>query len=180
MARRVVTSSVALALAAVLTASPVWAQTPAPQATQNPPPASQGTAALPVDLQKIRSVVSKSPEPALMMESMKLRFYVYVRGNPEIRFWDYVGKFDLKNGPVPKSQMTHAEFLRMVTPQELYSAAGIKPTEALEFALTGALAQWLARKAIDDIRKSQNEREIQAIRSRIERELAALTGSVIK
>jgi hypothetical protein len=75
---------------------------------------------------------------------------------------------------VPGAGMTHAEFMSMVTPKELYSAAGIKPTEALEMALTGWLAQTLARKAIDDIRKARSSKEIQDIRDRITKELAGL------
>jgi len=149
------------------------AQTPSPpKAPQSPPPSTQ----LPVDVDKIRSVVDRAPTPLLSYEKMKTRFYVRVNAKSEIRFTDFIGHFDLRNGPVPRAGQTHAEFLAMVTPRELYSAAGIKPTEALEMALTGFLAQSLARKAIAEIRKASTAREIQEIRDRITRELAALSG----
>jgi hypothetical protein len=133
---------------------------------------------LPVDVNKIRSVVEKAPTPALNLEGMRARFYMRVEGKSQIRFTQFIGNFDLRAGPVPGAGMTHAEFMSIVTPKELYSAAGIKPTEALQMALTGWLAQTLAHKAIEDIKKARSDKEIQDIRARIEKELAAL--SVVK
>jgi len=129
---------------------------------------------LPVDVNKIRTVVEQTPTPTLNLQGMKARFYLRVDAKNQIRFSDFIGHFDLRSGPVPGAGMTHAEFMSMVTPKELYSAAGIKPTEALEMALTGWLAQTLARKAIDDIRKARSSKEIQDIRDRITKELAGL------
>jgi len=132
---------------------------------------------LPVDVNKIRNVVEKSPTPTSNLEGMRARFYLRVEGKNQIHFSDFVGHFDLRAGPVPGAGMTHAEFMSIVTPKELYSAAGIKPTEALQMALTGWLAQVLAHKAIEDIKKARNEKEIQDIRDRITKELAALNAA---
>jgi hypothetical protein len=131
---------------------------------------------LPVDVNKIRTAVEQAPTPALNYEGMKARFYLRVDAKNQIRFSDFIGHFDLRNGPVPRAGMTHAEFMSIVTPKELYSAAGIKPTEALEMALTGWLAQTLARKAIDEISQAKSSKQIQDIRDRITKELLALNG----
>jgi hypothetical protein len=156
MPRRLVASWVIVALAACS----------APAAAQS----------LPVDVNKIRTVVEQAPTPTLNFEGMRARFYLRIDVKNQIRFSDFIGHFDLRSGPVPRAGMTHAEFMSIVTPKELYSAAGIKPTEALEMALTGWLAQTLARKAIDDIRKAKSSKEIQDIRDRITKELAALNA----
>jgi hypothetical protein len=44
-------------------------------------------------------------------------------------------------------------------------------------ALTGWLAQTLARKAIDEIKKAKSSKEIQDIRDRITKELIALNAA---
>ena len=72
--------------------------------------------------------------------------------------------------------MTHQEYLTLVTPKEVYSAAGIQPKEVLQFAVTNYLAQALIRKAMTEIRDAKNDDEIKAIRERINKELAALMG----
>jgi hypothetical protein len=169
MTRRLIASLVI----AALTLSGAPAAAAAAQATQS----AQTTPPLPVDVNKIRNAVEQAPTPLLSYDGMKARFYVRVDAKNQIRFSDFINNFDLRNGPVPHSGMTHAEFMAMVTPKELYSAAGIKPTEALEMALTGWLAQVLARKAIDEIKKANSSKEVEQIRQRISKELAALTGA---
>jgi hypothetical protein len=163
---------------------------PAQAQTQAPPPAaadkpqtaaSQVTtpataAAMPVDLDKIKNIVNQSPKATLNLDSMRARFYVQVNAEQKPLFSSFVGTFDLRNGPVPRAGMTHQEFLNLVTPKELYSAAGIQPKEVLQFAITNYLAQALVRKALEEIKSARNESEIQAIRERINRELAALMG----
>ena len=87
-----------------------------------------------------------------------------------------LGTYDLKNGPVARAPMRHSEYLNMVTPQELYGSGGITALELLQGAVVNALGHWLVRKAMNDLGKAENEREVQEIRERIDRELAALRG----
>jgi hypothetical protein len=70
--------------------------------------------------------------------------------------------------------MTHAEFLSLVTPKEFYSSGGITAWEQLQFAVTNWLGQSLVKKAIEDLQRAKDEREVDEIRARIERELSAL------
>jgi hypothetical protein len=75
--------------------------------------------------------------------------------------------------------MTHQEFLDMVTPNELRELFG--GTSANSFALFQAAAmnaagQFLIKRAVEQIRGARDEREVQAIRQRITRELEALEG----
>jgi alpha-amylase/alpha-mannosidase (GH57 family) len=74
--------------------------------------------------------------------------------------------------------MSHNEFLKLVTPQEMYSSAGINAMEQLQFAFTNWLGQSLIRKAVEELKDAKTERDAQEIRERIDRELSALTGSV--
>ena len=184
----------AVSVAAIVLAGaiPAWAQTQAPA---TPPPASAASTAapsaspqapaakapaqlppviqLPVDLARIKSALR---EPAVVsLHEHQLRFYaeVYAR---EPKFSDFLGSFDLMNGPVPGAGMTHREFMDMVTPKLMNSSAGIKATEMLQFALTNAIGQALVKKAIQEIRNARTQHEVQAIRDRIDRELAALMG----
>jgi len=62
----------------------------------------------------------------------------------------------------------------MVTPKEMNSSGGITAMETLQFAFTNWLGQSLVKKAIEDLRNAKSEREVQEIRDRIDRELAAL------
>jgi hypothetical protein len=88
-----------------------------------------------------------------------------------------VGHFDLMKGPAPRAAaMSGREFIDMTTPKEMYSAAGIKPTDMLQFALTNWAAQTLVRRAFEDIKAAKNQKEIDEIRARIDKELAALMG----
>jgi hypothetical protein len=82
------------------------------------------------------------------------------------------------NGPTPRGNpMTHAEFLNMVTPREMYSSAGIKPTEILQMALVNWVGKALISKGLAEIANAKSQREIEEIRARIDRELAALRAS---
>jgi hypothetical protein len=56
----------------------------------------------------------------------------------------------------------------------MQSSLGITARETLEFALTNWLSQTLIKRAFEDLQKAKDEREVQEIRDRIERELAAL------
>lgn len=140
---------------------PATAQTPvtAPEATTN--------------LDRIRQALNR--EPAIKIEDHRLRFYVEIVAKwPTFR--EFIGNYDLRNGPTRGSGMTHQEFLNHVTPRDFYGSAGIKPTELLQFAVVNWLGQTLAKKAIESFRNARDESELRAIRERIERELAALKG----
>lgn len=176
----------ALALALVTAAGVGRAQ------GQTPPAADQATAAAPapqaqtattpttsqpklyIDLNKIRTALA-SP-PAVDFTEQQLRFYILIYAR-QPKFTDFVGSFDLKNGPVPRSGMTHQDFLNRVTPKELYSnSGGITALEALQFAITNMAAQTIIKRGLEDIRAARTDDEVRAIRARIDRELAALAG----
>jgi hypothetical protein len=142
----------------------------APQPATTPPAAAQATS----DLERVKAQLNRAP--VLKLDDNQLRFYVeVVAKQPSIA--DVIGSYDLINGPTKRgAPMTHQEFLNMVTPKELYGSGGIKSYELLQFALTNWLGQQIIKKAIEDIRNAKTEREVEEIRARIDRELAALRG----
>ena len=168
------------ALVTILTATP--AALAQDQASTPPPPAqsSQSSTAAPgaaqatSDLERVKALLNRGP--ALKLDDQQLRFYIeVVAKQPSIA--DIIGTYDLINGPTKGGNpMTHQEFLNMVTPKEMYGSQGIKPGELLQFALTNWLAQQAIKRAIEDIKNAKTEREVQEIRARIDRELAALRG----
>jgi len=64
----------------------------------------------------------------------------------------------------------------MVTPKELYSTAGIMPTDMLQMALTGWLIKAVIEKGVEDMKNAKTKAEVDEIRARIDRELAAIKG----
>ena len=139
-------------------------------------PAQGGSAAapvLPVDLNRIRRQLEQ--DPAVRFVQSDLRFYLTVTERLPT-FKDFVGDFDLRNGPVPYAGMTHQEFLNQVTPKNLYSSGGITATDMLQWSLFNWAAQSIIKKGFDALRKAKSEREASAIRRQIDRELAALIG----
>lgn len=151
-------------------------QSSPPQTPPTPPdqPAKPALKEPEPDLNRIKSALSKAP--ALKIEENQLRFYLEVRAKfPTIA--EIIGDYDLINGPTKGgATMTHQEYLNMVTPKELYSTAGIKPAEMLQFALVNYFGQMAIRKLVEELRNARDEREIREIRARIDRELAALRG----
>ena len=151
-------------------ASPAFAQTadppqttPVVQAPERPP-----------NLDRIREAVNKPPE--IKIDNGQLRIYVEVIAKWP-RFDQLVKGYDLMNGPVARGNpMSHAEFLNMVTPQELHSSGGIKPTEILTMALVNWAGKAVISKGLEAISNAKSQREIDEIRARIDRELAALRG----
>ena len=156
--------AIALARHAV---APVLAQ--AQQSAPPPPPAASPNT--PENLDRIKRLIDRPP--AVKIEENRLRFYVEVLARFPT-FEEYVKGQDLTKGPTKGGPMTHQEFLNLVTPKELYSTAGIKPTEMLQFAIVNWLGHELAKKAYDKLRTAYDERQIREIRERIEAELAAL------
>jgi hypothetical protein len=155
---------------------------PPPPATSTPPPAGTNGAAQsatapqipPQNLDRIRRGLTR--EPILKVDDGQIRFYMEILAKlPRIE--EIIGKYDLMNGPTRRgAPMTHSEYLQMVTPREMYGNAGIKPAEMLQFALVNWLGQAFVKRVVEDLRNASSEREIQAIRDRIDRELAAIRG----
>ena len=172
--RRVCAAVVTLALVvqigapAVVRAQQTQAQA---QQTTAPPQAPPTPPNTPENLDRIKRLVNQPP--AVKIEEGRLRFYVEVLARFPT-FAEYVKGEDLTKGPVKGGAMTHQEFLNLITPQELYSTAGIKPIEMLQFAIVNWLSHEIADKAITKLRSAYDERQLREIRERIERELAAL------
>jgi hypothetical protein len=146
-----------------------------PSSRQDGPPPQQPP--LPVDVSRVKEQAQR--QPAVKLDEQQLRFYVLILAK-EPKFEDFVGSYDLKNGPTRGgAPMTHQEFLNMVTPRELNELFGA--TSGSSFAMVQAAAmnvgaQALISKAVQQIRQAHNEREVQAIREQIDKELAALLG----
>lgn len=151
--------------------SRLWSQAAAPPE----PVGSASEADVPItpgDLARIRQALESSPN--LKIDNSQLRFYVQILA-AERSFADYVKGYDLLNGPTKGGNpMTHKEFLSLVTPREFYSSGGITAWEQLQFALTNYLGQSVVKKAITELQRAKDEREVDEIRDRIERELSAL------
>ena len=94
------------------------------------------------------------------------------------KFADFIGDYNLKNGPTRGgAAMTHQEFLNMVTPKELKELFGSTSSSSFamfQAAVMNAAGQSLIKKAIQEIGQARDQNEIQAIRERIDKELAAL------
>jgi len=145
--------------------------------TADPPPTLPTIQApeRPPNLDRIREAVSKPPE--IKISDGQLRIYVEVIAKWP-RFDELMKGYDLMNGPVARGNpMSHAEFLNMVTPRELHSSGGIKPTEILTMALVNWAGKAVITKGLEAISNAKSQREIDEIRARIDRELAALRGA---
>jgi hypothetical protein len=144
-------------------------QPPAPQSQIGEP---DKPADLPVSLDRIRKGLDH-PSGGLRIEDDIPRFYVQIeRELPRLEH--FFPRNELTTGPVPYGGMTHNEFLAMVTPQHLFSSAGITALDTLSVAITSRLLQWLVSRSYAEWREAATERERQEIRARIQRELEAL------
>jgi len=167
----------AIATASAAVAVIVWLASPAFAQTADPPQTTPVVQApeRPPNLDRIREAVTRPPE--LKIDNGQLRIYVEVIGKWP-RFDELVKGYDLMNGPVARGNpMSHAEFLNMVTPRELHSSGGIKPTEILTMALVNWAGKAVITKGLEAISNAKSQREIDEIRARIDRELAALRGA---
>ena len=161
--------------------SPAWAQTvpPPPTPTPQSPPPTQPAAQdpppnLPVNLQRIKGGLEAPVR--VRIDDGKIRFYTETVAPGGPTFKELSVNFDLRNGPVPGSGMTHQEFLTMVTPKELYGSGGIKPLETLEWGLVNYVGWWAIRKLYKELSEAKDEHKKAEIRKQIDRELAALKG----
>lgn len=160
-------------LAATLGLGPAVARAQTPTTATDAAGSGQTAQAISAaDLERIRQAVDTTPTINLGQD--RLRYYVRILAR-QTTFTDFLKGYDFVNGPTRRGNpMTHQEFLDMVTPKELHSSGGITAMETLQFAFTNWLGQSLVRKAIEDLRNAKSDREVQEIRDRIERELAAL------
>ncbi|HUF25307.1 MAG TPA: hypothetical protein VMN81_14340 [Vicinamibacterales bacterium] len=140
------------------------------QATQQSPPPPQTEQRLPVDMDKIREALKQNPQ--MRLQTDELRFYVDIIGRLPT-FKEIVGDFDLKHGVVPGAPMTHEEYLSMVN-REFNQSGGITALDTLQTALTSYAMIAMVKRAYEEYKKAQTERERRAIQERIERELREL------
>jgi hypothetical protein len=162
-------------VAAIAVTAVVGASTAAAQETSTSAPPMAVTES---QMAQIRRALGQPT--VLRLDERQLRFYLEVVGRQPQKFSaaEFFKGYDLINGPTPRGNpMSHREFLDMVNPKELHSTAGITPAEMLQFAMTNWLGQSLLKKALDDVRNARTEKEVQEIRERIDRELAALRGA---
>ena len=159
------------------------AASPSPAAPPLDPPAATApaepsTSQAPIiserELERIKRAISRSP--VVKIDDEGFRFYVEIVAK-QPTFAEYSKGYDFMHGPTRRGNpMTHQEYLQMVTPRELHSSAGIKPTEILQMAVTNWLGQALIKKAVEEMLQARTDRERDEIRARIDRELAALTA----
>jgi hypothetical protein len=157
-------------------ATPPPAQPPAGATTQKPADQKPSAPVSDEELDRIRKALEKplDLQPKVNLNDDRLKFYLsIVAKQPSMK--EILGSYDLMNGPTRRGNpMTHQEFLAMVTPKDLYGQAGIKPTEALQFAIFNVVAQAIIKKGLQEMSEAKTERELREIRDRIDRELAAL------
>jgi len=155
---------------------PASKQPPAPASSTTSTTSEQPATKLPVNVDQIQRQLRQ--HPAVKLDDQQLRFYVLVLAKDPPKFFDWIGDYDLKNGPTKGgAPMTHQEFLSMVTPKELnelFGATSGSSVAMLQAAVMNAAAQSLIKKGLEEIRHARDEHEVQAIRERIDRELAAL------
>ena len=172
---RLVTATVtAWLIPALAGAQTQQAGQPPGQQQAQPPPANPTSPISSASIERIQEAVNKPAR--LVIDEGKLRIYVEVIAKwPS--FAEMAKGYDLKNGPTPRGNpMTHAEFLSMVTPREMYSSAGIRPTEVLQMSIVNWLGQAIIKRGLEALRNAKDDREIADIRARIDRELAAIKG----
>jgi hypothetical protein len=168
--------SASIARVAAQTSLPAPSAPQAGQSAEPAPPAEppRTPTVPPRELDRIKRALRQSP--VLKLDEHGFRYYVEIVAKRPT-FAEYAKGYDFINGPTRRGNpMTHQEYLKMVTPRDFYSSAGIKPTEVLQMAVTNWLGQTLIKQAIEEMLRARTERERDEIRARIDRELAALTA----
>jgi hypothetical protein len=158
-----------------------WLLTPAMAFAQDTPtaprdPSDAPTLPPPTPAQIARMQRALDQPQGLKLDERQLRFYLEIIERLPT-FAEYARGYDFLHGPSGGGNpMTHDEFVRMVTPKEMYSTAGISPGLQVQWALTNWIGQALIKKALEELKQARDENEIREIRERINRELDALTG----
>jgi hypothetical protein len=147
---------------------------PADAQTTPPPPPVSVTVTLPdaIDVSKIKAGLAQ-PAP-VVFDTRHLNYYLDIF-NHQPSFMDFVGSFDLKNGPTPHAGMTHQDFLDQVSPKNFYFGSPSVKNVA-ELGALGLGGNYVLRKLVDALHHAPSEAEAKRIRAQIDRELAALGG----
>lgn len=162
--------------ALLLASAPVGAAQPPQQPTQAPAKPPSGAAKvnpddLPVSLDRIQRALANTPR-LVFDEKDRPVFRVQVFGEkPTIE--DILGP-DWANGPVKHGSMTHQEFLKMVTPEDVQGYAAFSNGEGATVAASSLLLQWTLQKALHKYRETKDEREREAARQEVLQALEAL------
>ena len=158
-----------------------WLLTPAMAFAQGAPPAPNDASDVPTLPPPTPSQIARMQRmldqpQGLKLDERQLRFYLeIVQRLPT--FAEYARGYDFLNGPTTGGNpMSHQEFVRLVTPKEMFSSAGFNANEQLQIALTNYVGQALIRKAVEELKQATTASQVQAIRERIDRELDALIG----
>ena len=126
---------------------------------------------LPVSLDRIQKALARTPI-LRFDERERPVFRVQIFGDqPTIE--DILGP-DFAKGPVPHGAMTHDEFLKMVTPEDVQGYAAFSNKEGMTVATTSFLLQWTLQKAIQKFRETRDERARAAARQEVLQALEAL------
>lgn len=126
---------------------------------------------LPVSLDRIQQALARTPM-LRFDESERPVFRVQIFGDrPTIE--DILGP-DFAKGPVPHGAMTHDEFLKMVTPEDVQGYAAFSNKEGMTVATTSFLLQWTLQKAIRKFQETRDERAREAARQEVLQALDAL------
>ena len=126
---------------------------------------------LPVSLDRIQKALARTPI-LRFDERERPVFRVQIFGDqPTIE--DILGP-DFAKGPVPHGAMTHDEFLKMVTPEDVQGYAAFSNKEGMTVATTSFLLQWTLQKAIQKFQQTRDERAREAARQEVLQALDAL------
>ena len=126
---------------------------------------------LPVSLDRIQKALAKTPM-LRFDESERPVFRVQIFGDqPTIE--DILGP-DFAKGPVPHGALTHDEFLKMVTPEDVQGYAAFSNKEGMAVATSSFLLQWALQKAVQKFRETRDARAREAARREVLQALEAL------
>jgi hypothetical protein len=163
-------------LACALAAAPFAATQTAPQQSTSAQKSQAGTAKvdpddLPVSLDRIQRALAKTPMLRFDAQDRPV-FRVQVFGDkPTID--DILGP-DWNKGPVPYGSLTHQEFLKMVTPEDVQGYAAFSNGEGVTVAATSLLLQWTLQKAIRKYQETRDEHLREEARKEVLEALDAL------
>lgn len=161
----------------------LWVASAQAQSTAQQPPAQEKPKStiegidLPVDLDRIQKALANTPK-LRFDENLRPVFRVQIFGEkPTID--DILGPGWAK-GPVPYGGMTHQEFLKMVTPEDVQGYAAFSNKEGMTVAATSFLLQWTLQKAIQKYKETKDARAREAARQEVLEALNALEAARAK
>jgi hypothetical protein len=147
---------------------------PATAETSSASPDADGD--LPVSIERIQRALSR--QPAIKLKGDRSVFRVEVLGK-RLTIEEILGPDYLK-GPVPRSPMTHQEFLNMVTPKDYQGYAAFSNREGAAVAASSFALKWALQKAIHKYQTAHAEREKEAARKEVQDALIELEKARIK